>query len=671
MAQAENISISQVAQGLVVQFHRRSYEMMIRQWNMRESMRIMDLAYAREQDWSETQWKAYVANNWRGDQTKIQNLTLPVIQPQIRAAVSYQVAIFAADYPLFPVVASPQYIDQAHQMQAVIEENSIRCAYAREMSLFFFDGFKYNISALEVAWEKRSIPVFETDLSFQGGREASVSQVAWQGNVFRRWDMYNTYWDTRCTPFDIPDKGEFVGHTEVYSRVALKNLILSLQTALQDNVKKAFESPSTINVSMTGNGTEGYYIPWINPNVLVDPTVMDLVNWDAWMNNLPEGPNRTLYKGIYEVSTEYARIIPSEFGIIAPAKNTPQIWKFIIVNHSVVIYAERQTNAHQKIPVFFGTPTDSGLAYQDKSLTANALPFQQVGSAVMNGILAGRRRAVTDRVLYDPSRISEAQINNPNPSAKIPVRPSAYGKPVAEAAYQFPYREDQAGSGFQEIQQILGLANSLAGQNSVRQGQFVKGNKTDSQWDSVMNNATSADQLYSLLYEAQVFTGIKEVMKINILQYQGKTTIYSPSQEKEVKVDPIALRNATMNFKVTDGFLPAEKVMNSETLTAAAQIIGSSPAIAQGYNVAPMFSYLFKTQNVDLRAFEKSPQQVAYEQALGAWNNIMMTAAQKGVTLSQPQPKPQDYGYDPAMSTPSAQGAASLAAPETSPTTGT
>lgn len=647
MAAPNFIRVTSPAQERIIQYHRRSYELMNSQWDFREQMRQTDLAYIREQDWTTENWRARLSNRY-GNSDKIQNITIPVIEPQVRAAVGYQAAIFLTSYPIFPVVAAPQFMDAAKQMQALIEENSIRGGWARELLLFFTDGFKYNLSAIELSWEKKVTAAVETDPSFSN-KEGKPVDVVWSGNMLERWDPYNTYWDTRVHPYEVSERGEFAGHTKIYSKTALKTLMYSLgEDFIKANEKKAFESPSMLNVASIGSGVAGYYVPQINPNVIIDPTLIDIVDWDAWVGIAPNNNRKGIqYKGIYEVSFEYVRIMPSEFDIQAPAANTPQVWKMIIVNHAVVIYAKRCTNAHERIPVFFGQPSEDGLGYQTKSLSDNALPFQQVSSAIMNGVLAARRRAVTDRVLYDPSRVSEAHINNPNPSAKIPVRPSAYGKPVSESVYQFPYRDDQSAIGMQEIQQVVGLGNILNGQNSARQGQFVKGNKTDGQWETTMSNATTKDQLTALLYETQVFTPMKEAMKLNYLQYQGGVSVYSDTYKENVKIDPVVLRRAVLNFKITDGLLPSEKVLSGDQQKVAMQVIGSSPALAQGYNVAQLFSYILKTENVDFSAFEKSPAQVAYEQALAAWNNAANMFAQKGVMFSQPQPKPQEYGFDP------------------------
>ena len=618
-------------------------------------MQAIDIAYLREGDQTDDHQKAKIANAY-GDKNKLQNITIPVIKPQIRSAVAYQAGVFLTDYPIFGVTSDPQWADQAVQLQAVIEENSIRGSWVREFLLFFQDGFKYNISALEAWWDKKTVPVLETDLEYSKF-QAKPRQIIWQGNCIKRWDPYNIYFDARVQPYEIPEKGEFVGHTELMSRTALKSFIQSLDTKLIENVNKAFAAPSLLNAGEGSTYGSSFYLPRLNPRTLVDPDSQDSVDWDAWVQNtLPNKPGQKInYKGLYEVSTEYVRIIPSDFQMKTPAPNTPQIWKLIIVNHSVIIHAERQTNAHEKIPVFFGCPSEDGLGYQTKSLAQDAEPFQDVASALMNSVIAGRRRAATDRVLYDPSRVSQAHMESPNPSAKIPVRPSAYGKPVSESVYPFPFRDDQAGVAMQEIQAVVSFGNVLNGQNSVRQGQFVKGNKTDQQWENVMSNATSQDQLTALLYEAQVFTPLKEVIKTNILQYQQQGTVYSPTLKKEVEVDPLQLRKAILSFKITDGLLSKDKVMSMDTRKIAMQVIGSSPTLAQGYNVAPMFSYIMKTENADLTPFEKSPAQIAYEQALMNWSQLAQLAIQKGAPFNIPQPKPQEYGYDPNMMNPASQ----------------
>ena len=85
------------------------------------------------------------------------------------------------------------------------------------------------------------------------------------------------------------------------------------------------------------------------------------------------------------------------------------------------------------------------------------------------------------------------------------------------------------------------------------------------------------------------------------------------------------------------------------------QVLGSSQILAQGYNIAPLFSYILKTENVDLSSFEKSQPQIAYEQAVAQWRMLAELAIQKGAPFNVPQPLPAQFGYDPNMVDPATQ----------------
>ena len=303
-------------------------------------------------------------------------------------------------------------------------------------------------------------------------------------------------------------------------------------------------------------------------------------------------------------------------------------------------------------------PLDDGLGFQTKSLATNVMAVQSLTSALWNSNIAARRRAISDRTLYDPSRVAAEHINNENPSAKIPVRPTAYGKPVGEAVYAFPFRDEQSGLIMQETGQIMQMGNMIAGQNQARQGQFVKGNKTLHEFDTVMQNANGRDQLVAMVIEAVLMTPIKTMLKTNILQFQGGISLYSAEREQVVTIDPLVLRKTIMNFKVSDGLVPSDKLINSQVIQAAMQLIAQSPELNSQYNIGPMFSYFIKTQGGRISSFEKSQEQIAYETAVRQWQMTMQAMTQNFSKLEPemieklmqqlpPQPTPEQFGYVP------------------------
>lgn len=618
----------------------------------RDRLEEVDLQYQREKDRSDKHRRAQTANR-QGDPNRYQNMTVPIVMPQVEAAVTHQTSVYLTGSPLFGVVASPEFMDEALQMETILENQSIRGGWARELILFFRDGFKHNISFLEVDWAQEVTYSIQTDIP-KNLKNGVPKEIIWTGNRLRRLDPYNTFVDTRVPASEVYKEGEFAGFTELMSRIRLKMFVSELPNKIIANITPAFESGLGGNAGAKDSSAQSFYVPNINPMV-AEEDYSGGTNWLAWAG-LSSSIRKTPidYKETYEVTTVYARILPSEFSMFIKNRDTPQIFKLIIVNHEHIIYAEQQTNAHNYLPILVGQPLEDGLGYQTKSLAQNGVPFQELATSYMTSIIASKRRAISDRLLYDPSRITSAHINSANPSAKIPVRAAAYGSKISDAVYHFPYNEDQAVNSMQQISTIVELSNQLAGQNRTSQGQFTKGNRTLEEFDRVEANSTGRDQLASILLEFQVFIPMKLILKLNILQFQGGTTVFNRDKEISVEIDPVKLRKAVVEFRVSDGLIPSEKIIGGKALGTALQVIGTSPQISAGYNIAPLFSYLMKTQGAELTAFEKSPEQVAFEQAMEQWLQLAQFAIDKEVDPNKlpPRPLPEEFNYDPKQNKP-------------------
>lgn len=640
-------NLSTKAQEGIVQFYRSCASITSASWNIRDQMLSIDKLYMRELDRTMQDAKAKLANA-SGDPTKYQNIIVPLVLSSVEAAVTYQTSVFLTGVPLFGVSSTAANADAALQMESIIDEQSIRGGWARELQLLFRDGFKYNFGAVEVDWTRKKIFSPETELEFSP-KQAKPVETYWEGNTLKRLDPYNIIFDARYKPTELSARGEFIGYTELISHVELRQYMYELSYKM--NSKQAYESgPASVGSSFPYD----FYIPQLNPTALLDQKTFASVDWLAWAG-LAERRTNISFKNTYFRTTFYARIVPVDFGIASPAAHVPQIWKFVIINNQVLIYAERQTNAHNLIPILFIQPNEDGLGYQTKSLARNAEPFQSVASALVNSAIQARRRAISDRGLYDPTRVDAKQINNESASAKIPVKPAAYGKPLSEAYYPIPYRDEQSAQAMQDLQVMYRMNEHVTGQNQAQQGQFVKGNKTLFEYQDVMQNAAGRSQAISILLETQFFTPLKELLKLNVLQYQQTAEVFNREIEQVIPIDPITLRQATLAFKVSDGLVPASKQMNSEAFQSAVQTIAAVPQLAGAYNLGPMFSYLFKSQRADVAQFEKTQEELQYEQAMAQWQQAVQMlsealASNPNMTPEQiqqslpPQPTPEQFG---------------------------
>ncbi len=646
------------SQSCIIDFTRNCQNLMNSNWNLRDAFRQIDLAYMRETDRTEEGYQAERALK-AGDASKFRNITMPIIMPQVESAVTYQQSVFLSGFPIFSSVSIPEFAAQAEQMDTVIAEQQVYAKWVPNLLQCLRDGFKYNLQMAEVAWVKETTYSLATDVSYKDGKEGKPEAIIWQGNRIKRLDPYNTFWDTRVPAAMVADVGEFAGYNELMSKIAFKKFLATLPSRM--NVTEAFESGFQAPVSTIGSsGHTGYYYPQLNPEATFDISNISSMNWASWAGYEDKNDSYIKYKDMYQVTTLYGRILPDDFGFTGvPGPKTAQVWKFIIINNQVVVYSEQLSNAHDKIPIIIASPLDDGLAYQTKSFAKNVEPIQEITTALANSTIASRRRAISDRVIYDPSRISPAAINNDNPNAKIPVRPSAYQKPLSEAVYAFPFRDDQFQINMQEIQFYGSYANQISGLNPARQGQFVKGNKTKSEYDSVMANANGRDQTIALMLEGNFFGPIKEIIKLNILQYQNGVELINREAGTVTTVDPVLLRKANLVMKMSDGLEPSEKLIDSDTLGVALQFMGQNQNLGAEYNVGDIFAYLMSSKGVKLSTFKKDPKQVAYEQALAQWQNAMTQIAEglKGAENPQaalekalaqlPQPTPEQFGYVP------------------------
>lgn len=617
---------SKEAQQLLLEHIQRINQFFNKTCSMRNRMERIDRAYQREDNNGSENARAKNANRY-GDKSKLQDMTIPIIQPQVDSMQAYLAGVFLSGNPLFGMVSDAANIDAALMYETIIDENAKHGAWVREFGILFKDILKYNIGAVEVDWKQET--VYQLDASTVGAKQKAV---LWEGNTVKRLDLYNSVWDTRVNPADMHKYGEFFGFTEAMSATRLKQFIQDLNNRIAANVNGVLTG--AVDFVNRGNSVGGkYYVPNINPDPLVQQA--DSVDWfqlagltSTETNSLPT---------INAVGTYYLRIIPERFGLKVPSRGNPQIWKLIVINNTHIIYLERISNMHNWLPTVMAQPLEDGLGYQTKSYAMNAETFQDVSSTIWNASLAAQRRSVYDRIFYDPSRIRKEDINNTNPIARIPVKSNAFGKPVSEAYSHSSFTNDQFGVVGQSLSMISNMADVAQGSNRAQQGQFVKGNKTRHEYADVMGHSNDRQQTLALFLEAQFFYPIKQILKLNIMQYAQTGSIYSYEKRQNVDIDPVKLRQASLEFEVSDGQLPSDRIINADTFQIMLQAVAASPDLQVEFDLTGMMIYYFKTQGAkNLDQFKRSPEQKQERIA-----QMQQTAAATQGQPAQQQQQPQ------------------------------
>lgn len=580
------LSLPQNAQTAVVTYLNNVLSNLGTGYTLRHQLLKRDLAYYREQqDRSVDQTLAKQAND-NGNATKIQNPIVPVVGPQVETTVAYFSDLYLSSYPIFPVVSKPEVEPLALQVDTIFGESAVEFQWARHLGMAFRDGAKYNLMAVEVAWKRKKV-YSVTNQPQKDLLNGVPVETAYQGNQIRRLDPYNLILDTRVLPCEIHTKGDFAGYTELMSKIQLKNLFLELDAENTMNSTKAFESGNCSFTTAPG-GSNAYYVPQINPDVFLTDGSGGF-NWLSWARL--ETEEKIRYSSMYEVTTLYARVIPREMGIATSHGGVPAIYKFVVVNRTVVIYAERMSNAHNMLPIIVGQLIEDGQGYQTKSVADNAIPYQQIATGLYISGIASQRRKVYDRIIYDPSKINKADIDKVDSVSRIAVKTEAYGKPITDAIHVLPYRDDGVAEIFAVGDRVVEMANVASGINRVQQGQFQKGNKSRFEFSEVMQNSDARPRMMATLVETSFMQPIKHILKTNVLQYQPPTELYNRQTKQPIKIDPANLRTTAWQLKVADGVMPVEKLLSTEMFGQVLQFAMTTPQAAAEYDVLGIWAY--------------------------------------------------------------------------------
>lgn len=570
------------------------------QEELREKMRQIDEAYARYKASEETtdgvdrRHAEKVCNVFAQD-----HFTAPIVVSEVDSYVAYLSDVFLSGYPIFPVLSTPMNRKYAEQLETLLDDHALLGGYPRQLLMFLHAAVKYNFGAVETDWD--AIQQFSVMDDFTNGTGQKLNKSDKFFTRLKNIDMYNFVYDPDVLPGDISEHGDYAGYIELESAMKLKRRL-----ARYKKVGKTYDdSRALASGSTTPHTGSNYYTapPQISNYVSATrSTTNGPVNWDMWAAGA-QG-RRTLSlpgTGGHEIFTCYCRILPADLGISAPQPNTPQIWKFVLVNNSVLVYAERVISAYDYLPILVGQPMEDGLSYQTQSVAESAIPFQEAATTLFSIRFSAARRAVSDRALYRPDMINADDVNSAGAAPKIPVRISSLSQhKIAEAYQQIPFDMRGTETTISDASAIIDLSKKLHGQNNPRQGQFQKGNKSVQEWQDTMSGSENRLRLRALTLEYQFFSPLKSILGLNIMQYAENTAVVSQRTGDVVNINMEELRRQTLSFRISDGYTPKAKMASTEMLTTGMQMLTTSPILQQSYGdmLPDMFAHLMQLGGV-------------------------------------------------------------------------
>lgn len=639
------------AQKNAVEFARKVLVVHANSSDMRDKMDHIDVAYARYKASSGAGTTDGVdtaaANAPCGNVFSDDDVTPPIVASQVDSYVAYLADVFLSGSPIFPVVSNPSNKKYAEQLETLLDDHATLGGYVRQLLLMLKDGVKYNYCAIECDWD--AVNQFSVAADFSTGNGRALSRSDKFFTKIKRLNMRNVVRDPDVAIGDIAELGDYAGYVEVISRTKLKRELNNLTKSGQ--VYNADKAMSSSGATTTGNAPNYNEDPIISAYVSSTSLNKQGVDWDVWFEHGAKGKRSTgSYGSMFERFVLYARIQPADFGISAPQPNTPQIWKFIIINGQHLICAKRIISAYDYLPILFGQPLEDGLGYQTQSVAEGEIPFQSAAATLFNIRFAGARRAVSDRGLFRNDMISAENVNAKGAAAKIPVTITALSNlKLSDAYYSIPFSNQGLENVMQDAQMMVGFSKELHGLNAPRQGQFQKGNKSVKEWDDTMAGSDGRLRLPALVMEHQLFGPLKSILVLNVFQYGDDAVVVSQKSGEQVIIKMDELRKQVLAFKVADGYTPKAKLASVDAIAQGMTMVSTSPLLQQAYGamLPGMFAHLMSLMGVKgLDEYDPKYQSPAMASANLQANTLQAQANPSAPQLPVAPPAPAPVSVD-------------------------
>lgn len=522
-------------------------------------------------------------------------IKVPIVNSEVDSISAFLTEIFVNRTPLFPVISDKGSPDLALKMQALISKDARQQGWDRQLLLFLTKATRYNVQGIEVA------RTMQKDFNIQATDD--LADVTYESKLqpvtqFNTIDMYNALFDYRVPPAEVHRIGEYGGYNKLISKIWLKNRSLELsELDMAYNLKEAFKS------TMVDFGTN-YHLP---PEVATMTHLKgeDQVTWFDWLG-ITDSENIGMPNSSYFYTKLYVRIIPKDFDIsVTSEPGRPRIVLLEIINLQYIIGYQEVVTPLDMLPTIFCDIREDGLGYQTKSPGENISPWQDIATELLYTRLEGSKRALTDRAIYDPNYLNHLDVNSPFASAKIPLksklRNSGDRMRLSDVYYQIPFEGQGVINALTDLQTIMQLKDNVNGTNYAVRGEQRPGNRTLGEHQDIAGAGQAKGMPYAIRIESQVMVPLKLFVKFFILSSpRVEHEILDVDSESLLTVNISELRQAMLDFRLTDGLRPKQQLRDPQALSTAIQFMQNSQELNTEYSTSSIFAELMAQFDINI-----------------------------------------------------------------------
>jgi len=298
----------------------------------------------------------------------------------------------------------------------------------------------------------------------------------------------------------------------------------------------------------------------------------------------------------------YITLIPKEWKL--SKSEVPEKWYFELAGDDIIIACEKADHNHGQYPMAVASPEYDGYSITPIGRMEVLYGLQHTLDFLFNSHVVNVKKAINDMFVVDPYLININDLKDPKPGKLIRLRRPAWGRGVDKVVQQLQVT-DITKLNISDSAYITQWMDRISGADQSMQGALRQSGPerlTGAEFSGTRNSAISRLQRMAMIIGMQFMQDIGTQFAVHTQQYMTQEAYvnvagrYAEQLMKNFTGGKIRGRvspsDLAINYDliVRDGSIPGGNF--SQAWIELFKIIGTSPELAQQFDVTRIFTYI-------------------------------------------------------------------------------
>lgn len=445
---------------------------------------------------------------------------IPILHTHLEDMTSFYSGVFSPGGNNFYALPTPEATEPLSALVKKMNEDAKYCGFFFSLASMIRSILKYNMAGFSIEWKETV--------------EAGTTKLA--GNHMASIDMYNTFWDP-----SVKNPAKVAKDAEWLAEVCIKNRFWLVSEGRKGGwwrLNKVIEEDDSETLGPLNRKTAQFYkFPPQDAKMSLDGNASES-SIDSYFQGLDAGTQHEIVG--HEVMSIYCRLNPTEWNLVdeetAAADQeefenpTPEyeLWRFIVVDSSQIVYAERVKTLTNEIPYYMGHLNVDEMGEASKSTAELLKTFQGFISFLFNIHVAGARGAVWGITAINPKFYDSAEFRKGDVAVVLKMKEEVAASFVnpSQGIARIQNSASDTRTTMVDVNSVLQLLQLLFPSQNLPSQIASIDRAVESQVAAVLQGVNRRQHMLANVLDAQIMHPLRMAAYYNI-GYRGDETVRS------------------------------------------------------------------------------------------------------------------------------------------------